>query len=353
MPRLSRHEHRQVRLDERAAERRLAREDRPPAPDWAPADTVVVRYCVEPNYEGMRLDHYLCARIARLSRNRVQRIIRAATFRRDGSRPRASDPVRTGQEFFIVREDFEEPEAPLRFDVVHDDGELFALDKPAGLAMHPTAKHYRNTLTALLRERYPDPSTRPVIAHRLDRETSGIVLCGRTPRVERALKQAFVRHAVQKIYVAIVWGQLADDEGEIDRPLELDPDARLRVQMRVSPTGLPAVTRFRVRARRTGGSRGGYTLVELFPRTGRQHQLRVHLAWIGHPIVGDKLYATTPEWLPRSIEEGITDALLAELELPRQALHAEAAELVHPTRHTALRLVAPLAPDLQAFWSRP
>lgn len=353
MARLPQKEHRERLRDARIVERRLAREVRPEAPSWAPTDALVARYEVEAQHDGMRLDLFLCARIPRLSRSRVQKIIRSSTFRRDGSRPRASDIVRRDQELFLVRQDLEEPEISAELLVVHDDGELFALDKPAGLAMHPTAKHYRSTLTTWLRERYPDARTRPVIAHRLDRETSGLVLCGRSPRAERALKEAFLRRAVHKTYVAIVWGRMTSDEGVVDHPLELDPTSPLRVVMRVSEAGLPSRTRYRVRARRDGGTRGGYTLVELHPETGRQHQLRVHLAAIGHPIVGDKLYATTPEWLPRSIRDGITEELLAELELPRHALHAESAELVHPTRGgDPMRLMTAMPADLAAFWAR-
>lgn len=347
-----RDEHRERAKDARIFERRLARERRPESPAWAPSDVLVARYEVEAQHDGLRLDRFLCARIPRLSRSRVQKIIRTSTFRRDGSRPRASDIVHTGQEVFLVRDQLDEPSELPDLVVVHDDGELFALDKPAGIAMHPTAKHHRNTLTAQLRERYPDARTRPVIAHRLDLETSGLVLCGRTPRVERALKEAFLRRAVTKTYVAIVWGQMADDEGEIDRPLELDPTSRLRVVMRISDSGLHALTRYRVRARRDGGSNDGYTLVELSPQTGRQHQLRVHLSSIGHPIVGDKLYGPSAEWLPRSIRDGVTQDLLDALELPRHALHAESAELLHPTSGERLRLVAPLATDLRAFWDQ-
>ncbi|MFW5921419.1 MAG: RluA family pseudouridine synthase, partial [Polyangiales bacterium] len=232
----------------------------------------------------------------------------------------------------------------------------------------PTATYHRNTLTYLLRQRYGDPA--PHIAHRLDRETSGIVLCGRHLEAERAPKRAFENRETDKTYLAIVEGELTDDRGTIDLPLAAvddpgggdprgagrsrrrDPYCRAReralhVLMEVSEGGAPAVSPFEVHARR-----GGRTLVALRPETGRQHQLRVHMAALGHPVVGDKLYGPGgPDVFLEYIETGMTDALAARAGHVRQALHAHALTLAHPASGEPLTLRSDLPQDLRALWA--
>src|SRR5690606_2275598 len=150
----------------------------------------------------------------------------------------------------------------------------------AGLPMHPTATYHKNTLTYLLRERYGARS--PHICHRLDRETSGVVVCAKHIDAERTLKQAFEGRAVDKTYVAIVRGALPADDGHVDVPLARATEGlHILMETTAQGAGMEAVTGYRVLERR-----GELTFVELSPETGRQHQLRVHLAHIGHPIVG-------------------------------------------------------------------
>jgi 23S rRNA pseudouridine1911/1915/1917 synthase len=215
--------------------------------------------------------------------------------------------------------------------------------------MHPTASYHKHTLSYLLRTRYaPDGGRSPQIAHRLDRETSGIVLCGCTRSSERKLKMAFEAHRVQKTYLAIVRGEVADDAMTIDFPLASAREG-LHVRMEVRPEdGLPAHTELRVRERA-----GGHSLVELSPKTGRQHQLRVHLSAIGHSIVGDKLYGPELEApFLEYIESGMTAELEARLGHDRHALHAHAVELEHPSDASPLRVVSPLPEDLRRLWQR-
>jgi 23S rRNA pseudouridine1911/1915/1917 synthase len=242
-----------------------------------------------------------------------------------------------------------EPDTPHDFGVVHDDEDVLGVDKPAGLPVHPSATYHKHTLTWLLRERYGDPT--PHIAHRLDRETSGVIVCGKHREAERALKLSFEHRRAHKRYLAIVRGRIDADDGAIDAPLDRG-DARdyggLHLLMEVRPEGAPAQTRFEVVERKPRA-----TLVSLEPLTGRQHQLRVHLASIGHPILGDKLYG--PEGVApflEIIEKGLTPEIVERLGHERQALHAHRVELAHPRDGTPLVVVAPLPADLSALWAR-
>ncbi len=253
--------------------------------------------------------------------------------------------MRAEELVLLCRPAFEEPDVPTDFGVVHEDEALLVVDKPPGLPVHPSASYHRHTLTFLLRARYPDAP--PHLAHRLDRETSGVLVCAKTLDDERALKAQFERRETHKTYLAIVHGAVAAAEGTIDQPMAR-PDVGLHLLMEVRPDGAPARTRFRVIARAPA-----HTLLALEPETGRQHQLRVHLAWLGHPIVGDKLYGLEgPAPFLEYVEAGgLTVELAARLGHVRHALHAHRLALRHPRLGTELVVEAPLAPDLAALWA--
>jgi 23S rRNA pseudouridine1911/1915/1917 synthase len=309
---------------------------------------VVLRFLVPNELAGLRLDRFVQVRMPRLTRTRAQKIVRASAFRADGERRRPSDIVRGGEVVILVRERFIEPITPLHFGVLHEDDALLIVDKPAGLPMHPTATYHKHTLSYLLRQHYaPDAGFAPRIAHRLDRETSGAVVCAKTIEAERALKQGFEAHSVEKSYVAIVRGELAENAGEISLPMAPVREG-LHVLMEVRPDGLTAWTRYEVQERANG-----HSLVSLFPRSGRQHQLRVHLAAIGHPIVGDKLYGPEREApFLEYIETGMTPELTARLGHERQALHALTLRFTHPATGQPFFVTAPLADDLVGLWSQ-
>ncbi len=288
------------------------------------------------------------SRIPRLSRTRAQEIVRNCAYRADGSRRRPSERVRTGETVLLVRPQFEEPRVPLFFDVLYEDAAILAVDKPSGLPVHPSATYHKNTLTFLLRERFGKDA--PQIAHRLDRETSGLLLCGRTADAERELKNAFEKRRVSKRYLAIVRGVIPQDEGRIELPIDQAKEG-LHILMEVTPVGegYPCATRFRVLARNDQA-----TLVALAPESGRQHQLRVHLSALGFPIVGDKLYG--PEGVQpflEYIEAGMTDELCQRLGHHRQALHAYELTFEHPGTGDSVTLHAPLPDDLMALWGAP
>ena len=272
-------------------------------------------------------------------------MVRSCAYRADGTRRRPSDRVRAGENVVLVRPPFEEPNVPLYFDVIYDDDAVLAVDKPSGLPVHPSATYHKNTLTYLLRQRF-GPNA-PQIAHRLDRETSGLLLCARTRAAERDLKIGFENRRVNKRYLAIVRGVMPEDEGRIELPMDRAREG-LHILMEVTPEGegYPSVTRYRVVARRDDAS-----LVSLAPESGRQHQLRVHLSAIGFPIIGDKLYgpASSQPFLDY-IETGMTDELRRRLGHDRQALHAYQLEFMHPTKGEPMTLTAPLADDLVRLW---
>ena len=305
----------------------------------------MLTFQVARDHAGIRLDRFIQLRIPRLSRSRAQAIIRACAYRSDGSRRRPSDIVKAGEIVLLVRENFQEPQVPLHFDVLADDGAVLAVDKPPGLPMHPTASYHKHTLSQLLRQRYAGEPFAPAIAHRLDRETSGVVLCGRTPAAERALKMAFEAHRVRKTYLAIVRGELERDSMCIELPMA-PARGGLHVLMQVDREGSPAYTELRVLERRNG-----HTLLALEPRTGRQHQLRVHLSAIGHSIVGDKLYGPEREApFLQYIDSGMTPELRDTLGHERQALHAHSVSFAHPTTGAPTTISAPLPTDLRSLW---
>jgi 23S rRNA pseudouridine1911/1915/1917 synthase len=313
-------------------------------PEGVPRDATPVPITVIRERAGMRLDKFLTVEMPRLSRTRAARIAAEYAFTTAGVRLSPAKRVRAGETILLFRPAWDEPEAPTDVPVLFQDADLIAVDKPAGLAVHPTARVHRNTLTALLAARYP--GERVVLCHRLDKETSGVLLAARSVSAERALKAAFAGRGVHKLYLAVVHGEVREDAFVVDAPLALAGE-EVSVLMAVraaSEGGLPSRTRVRVLERLRG-----FTLVEAAPETGRQHQIRVHLAHAGHAIVGDKLYAHGSGVFLAVQRGGLSAELLAQLLLPRHALHAHAVTFDHPTRAEPITLRAALPADLATF----
>lgn len=300
-------------------------------------ETIEHQFVVEGECGGWRLDRFLGKKIPRLSRTRVQRVIRGECWI-DGRPCKPSSVVTAGQRVTFRRPAPIEPEVPRQLPLLCADEAFYALDKPAGIAMHPTAKWHFSTVTAVLRERFA--GERLQITHRLDLETSGVLLVARSDEAAVALKRAFARRRVHKRYVALVHGAL-DGEGVVDAPLAL-AGGLVRVKMAVRPDGLPSRTRWRARQRV-----GGYTLVDCWPETGRQHQLRAHLDHLGHPIVGDKLYPD--ERLFAAYQDHGWDAVADKLPLRRHALHAAELRFPHPTTGDEVVVTSALPPDMRAL----
>ncbi len=313
-----------------------------------------VRVCftVEENYRGWRLDRYLQEKIRRLSRAKIQRLIERrleVAVHRGAERLKSSTRVVPGLSFAILKEAEPEPETPLEFRVVHDDGALVVVDKPAGLPVHPTARYAAHTFTALARARFPDRKVDP--AHRIDRETSGLLACGGAPEHTAALKRCFARGQVHKTYLALVEGAPREEAFEVDAPLALTLASTVRVRMHVYPSGLPSRTRFEVLGRRRAPDGAPVALLACFPETGRQHQIRAHLHHAGLPVVGDKIYGPDEAIFDRFTKRQTTDADRVLLRLDRHALHAWRLELPHPVSRELTRIEAPLPPDLAEFWA--
>lgn len=311
------------------------------------------RFTVTEEYAGQRLDHYLVRMIPRLSRTRVQQIIATQLTRGDGRAPRASMTVQVGDELILRRAAAPEPPCPRTFGVLHRDAEVMVVDKPAGLPVHASAKFYWNTLARVVAERFPDEAWQ--IAHRLDRETSGTLAMANGRAAAAALKGAFEHKRAAKTYLAIThgvppWPDASTGDVVLDGPLVLSgPGDATRVpgvRMLVRADGLPSITRVSVVERAAG-----YALVQCELITGRQHQIRAHLAHAGFPIVGDKLYAHGDDAFIAFCDGGMTPALARRFELPRHALHAHRLRLPHPTGPEPLDVVSPLAWDLAAFFA--
>lgn len=309
------------------------------------------RLIVSEDLAGARLDHYLKRVIPRLSRTRIQTVIATQLTRGDGRAPRPAMTVHVGDELILRRPAKAEPPCPRTFGVLYQDDDLLVVDKPAGLPVHASAKFYWNTLTRVVSERFPDTPWQ--IGHRLDRETSGaLALAGNKPAAA-ALKGAFEHKRAAKTYLAICHGQPPWPEAgapplTLDAPLALsgpgDPTKLPGVRMIVRADGLPAVTKVSVVERA-----GAYALVQCDLVTGRQHQIRAHLAHAGFPIVGDKLYAHGDDAFMTFCDGGMTRALAERFVLPRHALHAHRLRLPHPRTGAPVEAVAPLAWDLAAF----
>jgi 23S rRNA pseudouridine1911/1915/1917 synthase len=299
---------------------------------------------------GQRLDLFVQAQLRRTSRTRAQRIVAESAFDAKGRRKKPSDRVREGEQVFLWREPFEKDEEQPPLPVLYEDPHLLVVDKPPLVAVHPTARYHTHTVIVRLRADRPDEYLS--LVHRLDRETSGILLVARTPEADREFKRLLEERTlgtggspIGKTYLAICQG--TPDCAMVDLPLELDENNPLRVKMRVASagTGQPARTGITVLE-----TRGTYSLVRCELHTGRQHQIRVHLAAIGCPVVGDKLYGDDETMLARAADGVLTAADLERLELPRQALHAHRYSLQHAITGAELVVTSPLPPDLRDFW---
>jgi len=253
--------------------------------------------------------------------------------------------LKTGETVSYTTSAWVEPEVNKAYRVFYEDESFLAIDKPAPLPVHATGAYFQNTLVALLRKDRPETKDWRLV-HRLDSETSGVILMAKTQEALRSLQLQWERRTVEKTYLAIVFGEFEAAERVVDAPIGSPAYCRVRIKLAVDPMyGKSAVTRFE-----RLGVRGGFSLLQVQPRTGRTHQIRVHLEALKHPIVGDKLYSGEEETFLRFMAEGWTPGLEARLRLPRLALHAHRLTFLHPKDRRPMRLEAPLPPDLQAFW---
>ncbi len=313
---------------------------------------------------GLRLDAFLSRRLAWRSRASLQHTIaegrvRVLPFKEpqgaEIGRLRPGLKLRAGQEVVVLLDAARlHPEAgprlwqPDAVPVIFEDGNLLAVNKPPHLNLYPTRRHRAGSLLELIHEREREirgeSSYPPTPCHRLDRETTGLLLLARSRQTRAALQRQFEERTVVKVYLALVAGAPAEDEGTIELPLGRDLGSRVEIRQGVRADGQPARTAWRLRRRRSGRA-----LLELRPATGRQHQLRAHLAAIGHPIVGDKLYLGGDRLFLRSLEGELTETDRRRLGLERQALHSWRLAFRHPLGGRQIELEAPLWPDMAAL----
>jgi 23S rRNA pseudouridine1911/1915/1917 synthase len=285
-----------------------------------------------------RLDKFLADHVPDLSRSAAQRLIDGGRVTVNGEPVKPSYKVNPGDLLVVLFPGEESvgllPEV-IPLDIVYEDRALLVVDKPAGMVVHPAPGHSGGTLVNALLARYPELAAsdeeRPGIVHRLDRDTSGLILVARSEKVRRALQQQFKDRRVHKAYLALLDGHLQPAWGRIEAPVGRDPHHRQR--MAVQTGGREALTEYHVLeqfSHQVGPAAGDYTLVEAEPLTGRTHQIRVHFASIGHPVVGDAVYGRRKCPLP----------------VPRQFLHARRLGFRHPLTGEQIEIEAPLPEDL-------
>ena len=300
-----------------------------------------------------RLDAYIAERIEALSRSRAARLIEDGRVRLNGRPARKSDRPAPGDRIELELPPPEpsgvEPE-PIPLDIVYEDRDLAVVDKPAGLVVHPSPGHRTGTLVHGLLHRIGDLSgiggvLRPGIVHRLDKDTSGLLIVAKNDEAHRALSAALKRREIQRIYLAAAWGHLKEESVEVDAPIGRSSSDRKR--MAVVEGGRSARTRFRLLERWRAAD-----LLEAELETGRTHQIRVHLAWIGHPVVGDAAYGGGGDRGISGPARGWARAFARRVE--RQFLHAAILRFRHPRTGEPLEFESTLPPDLSAAaeWAR-
>ena len=306
------------------------------------AETVVLEASAED--AGARLDAFLAARVEGVSRSTLKRVIEDGDVLVGGSAAKPSLKLKGGE-----RVEVELPAPPpsgvepedIPLEILHEDEEVVVVNKPAGLVVHPAAGVHSGTLANALAFHFGQlaggGSSRPGIVHRLDRDTSGVIVVAKTARAHESLSDQFRERTVFKSYVALVHGATKEEKGKIEEPLARDP--RNRTRMAVVRSGRAALSLWRVRQRFTR-----FTLLDVQIKTGRTHQIRVHLAWIKHPVVGDETYGGGRD---KTIADPRLRARVAAL--GRQFLHAERLGFHHPADGEWMSFTAPLPPELSEF----
>lgn len=290
---------------------------------------------------NMRLDKFVSIELPDLSRTWVQQLIADGSLLVDGLVRRPSFKVTPGQVITVDLPEVEETEIvaeDIPLDIVFENQDILMVNKPAGLVVHPAAGHASGTLVNAVLFHAPEisiqGSTRPGIIHRLDKDTSGIMVIAKSDRAQTSLAEQWQARKVGKKYLALVTGVVEEDTATIDAPI--GRNSVNRQQMAATRTGKEAVTHFTVLERYAES-----TLLDVTIETGRTHQIRVHLAFIGHPVVGDALYGNK-----------VSKRVAEELELSRQFLHAQSLSFAMPGSGEARVFDAPLPAELQSVLDR-
>jgi 23S rRNA pseudouridine1911/1915/1917 synthase len=320
---------------------------------------------------GQRLDQFIAAQLEGVSRSRVQLLMEQGDVLVNGEREKASLKLRGGERIVLTGEPHPAPlkataeDIPL--DVVFEDKDLAVVNKPAGMMVHAGSgqnedARSRGTLVNALLYRFKKLSAtggdlRPGIVHRLDKDTSGLIVVAKNDRTHAALGEMFSSRLMKKTYVALVQGSVERQRGTINTGVSRDPMRRTRMTTQPSDNARSAVSHYEV-VRRFNCRFGKFTLVNVRIETGRTHQIRVHMASIGHPVIGDTLYGGAGQLTDQVASQAATSkaarrkAEPEKLRLGRNFLHAAKLEFVHPTTGKLLQLEAPLPEELERFLER-
>ncbi len=295
---------------------------------------------IDDDTSGLRLDQALSRLLPEYSRSKIQDWIKQGFITLNDTHPKPREKVFTGDRLALdipqTTKTYDRPEA-IEFEILYQDDALLVINKPAGLVVHPAAGHQDGTLVNGLLHRDPalQQLPRAGIVHRLDKDTSGVMVVARNLQAHSALVEALQQRLVKREYVAIAQGVITAGRS-IEQPIARHPVDRKR--MAVRPDGKQAITHFRVRERYRA-----HSLIDVQLETGRTHQIRVHMAYLHHPLVGDPVYAGRLS-LPRGISEPLEQVLR---NFKRQALHAWRLSFNHPLTDEALSFEAELPADMQ------
>ncbi len=313
---------------------------------------------------GKRLDQFLATRLESVSRARVQELIADGKVLMNDAAVKASVKLRGGERISVLGEAQRVPlraiaeEIPL--DILYEDDDLAVINKPAGMMVHAGAgatddARNRGTLVNALLHHFASLSgvggeLRPGIVHRLDKETSGLIVVAKNDEAHRKLAAQFARREVKKTYVALVHGWVKAERGTISKSISRDPVRRIRMTTRMSG-GREAITHYRV-VRRIDSSFGKFSLLDVRIDTGRTHQIRVHMASLGHAVVGDALYGAPREIRATPEKKKRTSPVADSLSLPRNFLHSAELELQHPRTGERIALKSALPVELESFLAK-
>ncbi len=317
--------------------------DRPPAT----GDSLATEIVVGPDQAGSRLDWFLAQEFRDFSRVQLRRLINAAAVRVDGRRTKASHHVRAGERITLSLPPASRPGAQpenIPLAILYEDEHLVVIDKPPGMVVHPAKGHWSGTLTAALQYHFDHLSSvggacRPGIVHRLDRDTRGVIVVAKTDKVHFRLAEQWERRTVEKEYFAMVVGGPELDRDAIHAAIGHHPYQREKMAIRQLGSGVRHAQSFYEVVERFDG----FATVRIVPRTGRTHQIRVHLASIGCPVLCDRHYGGRSRITRGEIRRDASDNLVL---LARQALHACRLRLIHPESGVPIEFEAPLPADL-------
>lgn len=324
------------------------------------ADSYLVTWTVQPGENGMRLDLFLKEKYRKLSREYLQKAIKQGRVTLNHETVKPSRVLRPQDKVYVLSVKKEEPDVDFNYKILYEDQSILVVDKPGNLPVHPTGRFFFNTLLTQLQvvnENEVDQLKKFYIVHRVDRETSGVLVIGKTPEAAASLVDQFTHRKTEKEYLAIVRGVPEKDIYDIDVPLAKDPHTEINLKMHAVELGgdgnplylpkeeiLAARTQVEVLERLKG-----FAIVRCKPHTGRQHQIRVHLEHIGHPIVGDKIYGAAEDLFFQNITKNISVEVLPGLHLARHALHAERLTLMHPSTKERMQFISDFPVELEEF----